>query len=127
MRALLDTHVFLWWLADDPQLGPRTRALLADATNVVHVSAASVWETSIKVALGRLELDVTLADELQESGFHELVVTAAHGWAAGALPLHHRDPFDRLLVAQAQMERLLLVTADAALQRYDVELVSSAR
>lgn len=122
MRLLLDTHAFLWWLTDVDRLSGSARHVIEDPDNVVHVSAASVWEASIKTALGHLDVGSDdLPAEIAATGFVELPVTAKHGWRAGALPLHHRDPFDRLLVAQAQLERLVLVTADSALAAYDVE------
>jgi len=127
VRLLLDTHVLLWWLADDAALEAAGRALIADPDNLVHVSAASVWEAEIKAGLGRLELasDVILADHVAGEGFTEVAITAVHGSAAARLPAHHADPFDRMLVAQARTERLTLVTGDAAiLSGYDVDTIS---
>jgi PIN domain nuclease of toxin-antitoxin system len=113
---LLDTHVWLWWLEDNPQLGTRTRAALGRREAMVWVSAASAWEIAIKVALGRLDLgeppDVCLPRELKRSDFRPLAVGVDHALAVGRLPPHHRDPFDRLLIVQTQMEGLTLVTAD---------------
>jgi PIN domain nuclease of toxin-antitoxin system len=121
VRLLLDTHVYLWWLADDASLSEEARLAISDARSVVHVSAASLWEASIKEALGRLELEGSdLAEEIAANGFVELPVRAAHAYAAAHLPPHHEDPFDRMLVAQARLEGLTLVTASDLLAPYDV-------
>lgn len=123
MRLLLDTHVYLWWLLDSPRLSPHAAAAIAEPSAIVCVSAASIWEASIKASLGRLELaDIDLVGEVPSNGFSELAVSAAHGWAAGLLPTHHRDPFDRLLVAQARHEQLVLMTADDQLAQYEVAI-----
>lgn len=124
MRVLLDTHIYLWWLLDSPRLPDGAAEVIADGTTMVGVSAASIWEASIKSALGRLDLDgIDLVDEVGRNGFVELGVSAAHGWSAGRLPPHHGDPFDRLLVAQAHHEQLLLVTDDEMLAHYDVPIL----
>ena len=124
MRLLLDTHVYLLWLADDASLAEEARLAIADTRSVVHVSAASLWEASIKEALGRLDLGGSdLAEEIAANGFVELPVTAAHAGAAAHLPPHHADPFDRMLVAQARHEGLTLVTSDDRLSAYDVPLL----
>jgi len=124
VRLLLDTQALLWWLAADPALGERARAAIADPDNEVFVSAASVWEASIKRALGKLETPGELAPLIPEEGFRQLSITAAHAEAAGSLPPHHRDPFDRLLVAQARLEGLTVVSADGRFQRYDIPVLS---
>lgn len=124
MRLLLDTHVYLWWLADDANLSEEARLAIADTRSVVHVSAASLWEASIKEALGRLDLGGSdLAEEIAANGFVELPVTAIHASAAAHLPPHHEDPFDRMLVAQARLEGLTLVTSGERLSAYDVPLL----
>lgn len=124
MRLLLDTHVYLWWLLDSPRMPEEATELISRSDTIVCVSAASIWEASIKSSLGRLDLGgIDLLAEVAANGFSELGVSGAHGWAAGRLPLHHRDPFDRLLVAQARHEQLVLVTDDEALARYDVVLL----
>ena len=120
MRLLLDTHVLLWWLSEDARLGREARAAIADGTSSVLVSAATAWEISIKQALGKLEAPDDLEGALAAERFDALPVTVPHALAAGRLPRHHDDPFDRLLVAQAQQERLRLVTADRRVSRYDV-------
>ena len=121
MRLLLDAHTLLWWLADDPELGPEARALIADPANDVLVSAATVWEISIKQALGKLEAPSALVEALSEAGFAEVPVTGVDGERAGALDPHHRDPFDRMLVAQADRLEALIVTRDPAFVPYRVE------
>jgi PIN domain nuclease of toxin-antitoxin system len=121
-RLLLDTHVFLWWRADDPHLGAAAREAIAVA-DLVHVSAASVWEAGIKIRLGRLKLPEPFAKGVADSGFSELPVRFAHAERAADLPGHHSDPFDRVLVAQAQVEGLTLVTHDRAIWQYDVPLL----
>jgi PIN domain nuclease of toxin-antitoxin system len=122
MRVLLDTHVFLWVVADDGRLRPSARGLLEEAERI-HVSAASIWEIAIKAALGKIDADPReLIDAIEASGFEELPVSARHAAGVRELPPHHADPFDRLLVAQAMAEPMRLVTADRALKAYS-ELV----
>lgn len=118
MRLLLDTHVFLWAVTANPRLKSGTRDFLSRA-DAVYVSAVSIWEIAIKARLGRIDADAAfLADAIDSSGFIELPVTAHHAAAVVKLPLHHTDPFDRLLVAQAFLEPLRFVTADAMLAAY---------
>jgi PIN domain nuclease of toxin-antitoxin system len=119
VRLLLDTHVLLWWLADDDRLSAPAR----DAVNVaaeVRFSAASVWEIAIKRALGRLEVPEDYLEAVDASDITLLSITGQHAEAAGALPRHHDDPFDRMLVAQAWTDELTLVTADRRLPDYGV-------
>ena len=123
MRLLLDTHVFLWWLADDPRLDADRRRAIADPDALVHLSAATIWEVGIKKALGRIEVSGDLVEEIERGGFLELPISAAHAAAAGRLPPHHGDPFDRMLVAQARQEGMTLVSLDRALAVYDVPLL----
>jgi PIN domain nuclease of toxin-antitoxin system len=118
---LLDTHIFLWWRAASPRLGAGIREAISQA-DVVFVSAASAWEAAIKQALGRLEIPDRFEVGVEESGFEKLVVTFAHAERVASLPLHHRDPFDRMLVAQALEEKLTLVSHDSQLEAYDVPL-----
>ena len=122
MRLLLDTHVLLWWLADSPALPERSRSLIR-RSSPVYVSAATVWEISIKQALGKLEAPHDLEQALEAGRFEPLPITVAHAVAAGRLPRHHEDPFDRMLVAQAQAESLTLLTHDERLKKYDVRLI----
>jgi PIN domain nuclease of toxin-antitoxin system len=121
MNLLLDTHVFLWYLADSPRLSKRTRSAIARAGSV-HVSVASLWEIAVKLSLGRLRakrLDASrLATLASECGFLELQITATHAAGLLGLPSLHDDPFDRMLVAQAIAEDLTILTADATLQAY---------
>jgi PIN domain nuclease of toxin-antitoxin system len=121
-RLLLDTHIFLWWRGEPSRLTAEARSRIATA-DIVFVSAASAWEAAIKVSLGRLELPDTVEAGVVDSGFEKLLITFAHAEHAAALPAHHRDPFDRMLVAQAQAEGLTLVTRDRLLEPYDVEIL----
>lgn len=122
MRLLLDTHALLWWLGN-MELDDRTRTQIQDPAGLVAVSAASVWETAIKVASGKLHGPEPLTTALGREGFEALAITAEHAERAGSLPLHHRDPFDRMLVAQAQLEGLTVVTRDRAFDAYEVPLL----
>jgi PIN domain nuclease of toxin-antitoxin system len=118
MRLLIDTHVFLWAMAGDKKLSARAQATMLDA-DAVFVSAASIWEISIKSALGKLDADVNeLVAQMAKAGFRELPVTARHAAAVRDLPEIHRDPFDRLLVAQAMTEPLRLLTDDDNVAKY---------
>ena len=122
MNLLLDTHVLLWWLSDDKMLGAKARAAIADSGTQVFVSAATAWEISIKMTLGKLDAPDNFEEALATSGFTPLPIMVEHALAAGRLPDHHRDPFDRMLIAQAQLEELLVVTHDGAFGQYDVGL-----
>jgi len=124
VNLLLDTHVLLWWLADDPALPVAARAAIANPGTTVLVSAASVWEISIKQAAGRLDAPDDLIDTIEHNDFDTLPITASHALAAGRLAPHHADPFDRLLIAQADQDRLTLVTVDRRFADYDVELLA---
>ncbi|MBM4154337.1 MAG: type II toxin-antitoxin system VapC family toxin [Lentisphaerae bacterium] len=120
MNLLLDTHVVLWWLADAPELGAGARDAIADRANIVHVSAATAWEIVVKRALGKLEIPDRWEQALAEEPFSQLAVSWRHALQVGKLPDVHRDPFDRLLVAQAIVEGLTLVTRDEVLNRYGI-------
>jgi PIN domain nuclease of toxin-antitoxin system len=121
MRLLLDTHALLWALAAPLRLPSATAAAIRDPSNAVYVSAASVWEIAIKAALGKVKADVDeIARAVTEVGFDELAVTVAHARRVRMLPPHHRDPFDRMLVAQAFEEGLTVVTRDKAFGDYRV-------
>ena len=122
-RLLLDTHTFLWWLTDDARLGVAARAAIALPANQVFVSAVTGWEIAIKRALGKLEAPDGLDEAIEREGFLHLPVSFRHGECAGALPLHHRDPFDRMLIAQCELEGLELVSADLALAKYSVSRI----
>lgn len=120
---LLDTHALLWWLADDPHMGDAARDAIADGERRVLVSAASAWEIAIKRALGKLDAPADLAAAVEDASLEPLPITLEHATAAGALPRHHDDPFDRMLVAQAQLEHLIVVTADARFADYGVAVM----
>ncbi len=126
MLLLLDTHSFLWWLADDPALGPTARGAIADADNIVFVSAVTAWEISVKRAKGKLEAPGDVEDWLDANGFIELPIEIGHAVLAGELPLHHTDPFDRMLVAQAVLEDHTLVTADSEIPQYEVKILDAS-
>lgn len=127
MRVLLDTHVFLWWGLDDARLSEAARTVIRDGRNDVFVSVASIWEVAIKSTKGRLELpipvDAFVDERLRRNRWSALPIEAAHATRAGTLPMVHGDPFDRVLVAQAQIESLPLLTTDPAITRYDVETI----
>jgi PIN domain nuclease of toxin-antitoxin system len=125
LRLLLDTHVLLWSLADPDELRADARSALVDPANDVCVSAASTWEIAIKGARGKLRIPDDLSSRIAILRFSELPVTIAHSVEAGALPDHHRDPFDRMLVAQARAEGLTIVTRDRVLTLYDVETLAA--
>lgn len=131
MKALLDTHTFLWWITDNPQLSPRARDLIADSANDVYLSAVSGWEIAIKAQLGKLRLPENVLQTIPQFVMTQLALNAIrvlplqihHALHVYTLPLHHRDPFDRLLIAQSQLENLPLVTADTILNAYDVSII----
>ena len=123
MNLLLDTQIALWWLGDTPELPDEVRVAVQDTDNVVYVSAASIWEIAIKRALGKLEVDDDYVTEIAEQGFVELPVRWQHAERVEALPMLHRDPFDRLLIAQAQALGLTLVTTDATIAEYAVNVL----
>jgi len=121
-RVLVDTHALLWWLADDPSLSPAAREAIANPTSEPLVSAASVWEIAIKRSLGKLTAPDDLPDRIADEGFTWLPITAQHAWQVRDLPIHHGDPFDRILVAQAVIEGLPIVTTDARFGEYGVDV-----
>jgi PIN domain nuclease of toxin-antitoxin system len=127
VKALLDTHTFLWWNAGDPQLSETVRAIIADGTNEIYLSAASAWEIAIKAALGRVSLpeppEQYVADRLSIHHFQGLPIQLSHALRVYALPEIHRDPFDRLLIAQSQMEGMPLLTADQNIAMYELEVI----
>jgi PIN domain nuclease of toxin-antitoxin system len=124
VRLLLDTHALLWWLDGDTSLSPAAREAIAEETNDVFLSAASAWEITTKYRLGKLPGAAAVAEDIVEcvasQGFLELAITLVHGQTAGALPGPHRDPFDRMLIAQAMVERLVLVSNEVAFDSYSV-------
>jgi len=127
VKVLLDTQVWLWMHVQPSRLTPRTRGVLVDPKTELLLSVASIWEIAIKYQIGRLALPTSprayVLDRMARNGVRALPIVAEHVFRAGELPPHHRDPFDRLLVAQAQVERIPIVTADPKLKRYDVRVI----
>jgi len=126
-RLLLDTHAFLWWVADAPQLSEAARRAIGDANNECYLSVASCWEMAIKSSLGKLRLarpvERFVTEQLAANGFALLGIEMRHTAKVEKLPFHHRDPFDRLLIAQAMAEKLCIVSADSAFPDYGVKLL----
>lgn len=125
MRLLLDSHVVVWWSVYPGRLRPATLDAIRAAENEIFLSAASTWELGLKIAKGKLRLPPDYAERLFVHGFEELEVTVAHTTGSAALPSLHGDPFDRLLIAQANAEGLVLVTADREIMRYDVPVMEA--
>ena len=127
MRALLDTHTFLWWITDDTRLSPRARKLIVDGHNRLFFSAASGWEIAIKARLGRLgfptEPSAFIPKQLAQNSIGVLPVHLSHALHVYGLPGHHRDPFDRILIAQSQLEDLPILTADPLVAQYEVDTI----
>lgn len=124
MKILLDTQVLFWWFNEPGKLSRRARSLVEDSENGILVSAATAWELAIKTTLGKIDalaLVMELSALVAEEGFSELAITVDQATRAGLLPLHHRDPFDRLLVAQAQDVNAALLSTDRQLERYDIK------
>jgi PIN domain nuclease of toxin-antitoxin system len=126
LRTLIDTHVLIWWLRDDPRLSKAATAILKESDNEILVSAAVGWELAIKVNLGKIN-PASVLDELKKTvskeGFADLPITLSEAIRAGSLPLHHRDPFDRLLAAQAQVLDLSILSADEVFDLYGVQRI----
>ncbi len=118
MKVLLDTHLILWWMMDSPSLPDEARTRIGDPETTAFVSAVSLWEIWLKQSLGKLSMPPDFADRLEEEFFENLPLTAEQTRQVALLPWHHRDPFDRMLIAQAQTERLTFLTADAPLGKY---------
>ncbi len=119
MRVLLDTQVVLWWMTDDKRLSQQAERVIADPDNGIFVSAASIWEVAIKVGLGRIKGNVeAIVAAIHPSGFTELPITGQHAAQVSKLPLHHRDPFDRILIAQSLSEPMRFMTHDHTLAKY---------
>jgi len=126
MNLLLDTHVFLWAIDNNPNLSPAAREAIVDGRNIVYVSAATAWEISIKRAIGKLKVPQSdYLEELQLHRFTPLSITTEHALAVENLPLHYKDPFDRMLVAQALEEKLTLVTRDLRMKAYEVRIIET--
>jgi PIN domain nuclease of toxin-antitoxin system len=124
LRALLDTHALLWWLSDDPALTRTARKIIAETKNTVVVSAASAWEIATKVRLGKLptaaDLVADFCAQINREGFHFLAISAEHGIRGGLLPGPHKDPFDRMLIAQSQAENIPVISHERVFEAYGV-------
>lgn len=125
MNLLLDTHVLLWWLDDPAVLAQQARSTMTEPNNRVIVSIASVWEIAIKKALGKLEAPDDLEAMIEDAGFELIPIAFPHAWAIKDLPRYHDDPFDRLLVAQAKVEGLTLITRDERLKQYGIRIIEA--
>jgi PIN domain nuclease of toxin-antitoxin system len=125
MSYLLDTHALIWWLADDPTLSSAARGAIADPGSVIFVSAATAWEIAIKQSAGKLEAPTDLVQQLALNSFQPLPISVDHAYAAGFLPHHHDDPFDRMLVAQADAEHLTIVTRDPRISLYGIPVLTA--
>lgn len=123
MNLLLDTHILLWWLDDDPILSEKARNAIADTHNLLILSSAVIWEIRIQQALGKLKIAPDFFDVIKDQGFETLPITADHAYAVGDLPHYHRDPVDRILIAQAIWEGLTIVTHDGVFQKYPVTIL----
>ncbi|MGA3015749.1 MAG: type II toxin-antitoxin system VapC family toxin [Bryobacteraceae bacterium] len=131
MNLLIDTHVLIWWSKNSRRLGRQAQKLISAPQNSIWVSSASIWEISIKVSLRRLELNglplEKIPEDLEHHGFSALPISFRHALAVHDLPFHHSDPFDRMLIAQAQCEDLVLLTADPSIMAYDVRTFDASR
>jgi PIN domain nuclease of toxin-antitoxin system len=131
MRLLPDTHTILWDFLDDPRLGQEAKRIIFSRQSSLWLSAASVWEIATKVSIGKLDLGQSLAEFLKQATerlkLRHLPVRAGHAVAISGMPLHHKDPFDRMLIAQAQFEGLTIVTADEAFSKYDVPILDARK
>ena len=127
MRLLLDTHIFIWWNGNLGLLSPQARVLCENRNNTLVLSLASIWEMQIKSQLGKLTFNQSLSEVIESqqraNGLELLSIIPEHIYALQALPPHHKDPFDRILISQANVEKIALVTADPVFQQYDVELL----
>jgi PIN domain nuclease of toxin-antitoxin system len=125
MNLFLDTHVLLWWLDDNPLLSKQAKEYIADVDNIIFVSAVVIWEIRIKEALGKLEIAPDFFNIVKQQGFEILSITAQHANKVGDIPMHHRDPFDRMLIAQAIEESLTIVTHDRAFKAYEIPIIEA--
>lgn len=127
MKVLLDTHTFLWWITNDPQLSSRARRIMGDPNHELFLSAASGWEIAIKARLGKLKLPDDLpafvSEQLRINAIQTLSIQVAHALHVATLPGHHHDPFDRMLVAQSQLEQLPILTIDPQIAKYSVTVI----
>jgi PIN domain nuclease of toxin-antitoxin system len=125
MNLLLDTHVLLWWLDASPTLSEQATSSIADGNNLIFVSAAVIWEIRIKQALRKLTIPDNFRKVLDQQPFEMLAITAEHAHAVGNLPAYHRDPFDRMLIAQAKIERMTIVTRDTIIKHYKIPIIKA--
>ncbi len=129
MRILLDTHIFLWWLFDDSKLPSGSRKLIVDTQNEIFISSASVWEIATKFRLGKLPQAAAVAKKtplwIEKAGFQALCVTPDHAQLAGSWDVAHRDPFDRMLAAQSQLEKMVLASVDDAMKLFPIKVIDS--
>ena len=127
MKALLDTHTFLWWITDNPKLSSRVRKIIGDGRNELFFSAASGWEIAIKAQLGRIKIpdkpELFISEQMVANAIQGLPIQISHAVHVYNLPPHHRDPFDRMLVAQAQLEGLPILTDDPQISQYPVKVI----
>lgn len=123
MNYLVDTYIFLWWLDGNKQLKKLAQKILKDSHNHIFVSVASLWEISIKHAIGKLSLKTTLPEMVSLSGFEVLPIQFTHVIQLETLKFHHRDPFDRIIIAQAQVEKFTFITDDTKIKKYDVKVI----
>jgi PIN domain nuclease of toxin-antitoxin system len=124
MNLFLDTHVLLWWLDDSPNLSDAEKIAIADPGNLIIVSATVIWEIRIKQTLGKLEIPADFYRVIKDQEFEFLSITADHAYAAGELPMHQRDPFDRMIIAQARLEGLSVISHDHIFRKYDVSILA---
>lgn len=126
MRALLDTHAFLWWISNDARLSERCRAIISNGVNQILFSAVSAWEIAVKAGIGRLaipgDVETYIVEQVSRNRFEILPISLSHALRVSRLPNHHKDPFDRMLVAQAQVERVTILTGDAQIARYPIRV-----
>lgn len=127
MRVLVDSAALIWWFVDDPRLGPEANDLIEDPSTEAYASVASVWEIGIKEASGKLSLEIPAAEIMDAALILDLPIRMKHASTAAALPRHHSDPFDRMIVAQAKCDGFVLLTPDLALGAYEVPLIDARR
>jgi PIN domain nuclease of toxin-antitoxin system len=123
MNIFLDTHVLLWWLDDSQLLSDKVRNAIANSENLVVLSSVVIWEIRIKQALGKLIIAPEFYDVIKDEGFEMLSITPDHAYAVGELPMYHRDPFDRMIIAQAKLEGLTIATQDSVFKKYEVPVL----
>ena len=127
MKFLLDTHTFLWWITGDAQLSERSKEIIGDSDNQIFLSAASGWEIAIKSRIGRLQIPRPISgfisEQMAENAVDNLSITMSHALQVSDLPDHHRDPFDRLLISQSQIENMPILSVDPLIKKYDVQVI----